>query len=99
MLQLKTLRVSPANGILCKSPQDDEAAEPYEPPSVSLLLSFQSVQVPLFAVRPGDYEKESDFNGGQINEMTNLEEQFRSEAVVADRQAHNNTAENEGETD
>lgn len=28
--------------------------------------------------------------------MTNLEEQFQSEAVVADRQVHN-TAENEGE--
>lgn len=28
--------------------------------------------------------------------MTNLEEQFHSEAVVADRQVHN-TAENEGE--
>lgn len=48
-------------------------------------------------------EKESDLNGGPNDEMTNLEEQFRSEAVVADRQVQNNnnninnTAENEGE--
>lgn len=42
--------------------------------------------------------KESNFNGGQIAEMTNLEEQFQSEAVVADRQAYNNTTENRGES-